>query len=637
MKKKDLLYKAMGEIKDGMVSDAAEYEAEKRDFSRLRTALEAVAVVAVACGFVVLSVVLTKVSGPKTDPAAVGTDTGTEQVTETEKDREITDNTDKAPDTEAPDTEAPDTEVTKTEEEKFFIKLYSKAYDGFVGVKDGVLVARDYKGLHNNPYRVSKELPGSEALMLTETMKKEDVQTVIGNIAGGIDLADNDIYVFWDYELSDGKTFCLTAHFMENEDKNGFIYVFDKLPLTRLKAEILKAELKKSELSEDKKAEFEKTLSELDALYEEYSEEYCSGAAAFAKRLAGFEIPYKNDVEYASELINTVFTAMKDNMQSKREYDDLDYDDDLKRLTYEGFILQDFCDIIGKNNSAEDMIKAASDLYDKIRIKNKYSVIIKYHEVSPYIEYDYLVNYNKNDGYSEYVRISTRYNAVLYYKETPEKETVYSIMYSDGRIKNNTPEQVRKNVVSAEKFEESTGIKIDFNFDQTLVDLMLDRIYSHPETSDMTYRLKETLEYDKNYNVITKEVTESDCKIYCIPFVTKVSQKLESPYAAYCYNSYPEYSGIGGDNETCIIQVSFTTDKIKICGIGLSSTYEEFEETFASLGFIVTKNGNNYRAEDKETGLSISVADVTYYNNGGKQERVMIMNLSPMQRSVINY
>ncbi len=166
---------------------------------------------------------------------------------------------------------------------------------------------------------------------------------------------------------------------------------------------------------------------------------------------------------------------------------------------------------------------------------------------------------------------------------------------------------------------------------------MLDRIYSHPETSDMTYRLKETLEYDKNYNVITKEVTESDFKIYCIPFVTKFSQKLESPYAAYCYNSYPEYPGRGGDNETCITQVSFTTDKIKICGIGLSSTYEEFEETFASLGFIVTKNGNNYRAEDKETGLRISVADVTDYNNGGKQERVMTMNLSPMQRSVIYY
>ena len=62
----------MGEIKDGMVSDAAEYEAEKRDFSRLRTALEAVAIVAVVCGFIVLSVVLTKISGPKTDPAASG-------------------------------------------------------------------------------------------------------------------------------------------------------------------------------------------------------------------------------------------------------------------------------------------------------------------------------------------------------------------------------------------------------------------------------------------------------------------------------------------------------------------------------------------------------------------------------------
>lgn len=72
MKNNYKLYEAMGNIDDKIIRETEAYQAQKKDRSRLFTALEAVAVVAVVCGFVVLSMVLTKISGPKTDPAASG-------------------------------------------------------------------------------------------------------------------------------------------------------------------------------------------------------------------------------------------------------------------------------------------------------------------------------------------------------------------------------------------------------------------------------------------------------------------------------------------------------------------------------------------------------------------------------------
>ncbi len=83
MKNNYKLYEAMGNIDDKIIRETEAYQAQKKDRSRLFTALEAVAVVAVVCGFVVLSVVLTKVSGPKTDPASSGEESAIQTDTET--------------------------------------------------------------------------------------------------------------------------------------------------------------------------------------------------------------------------------------------------------------------------------------------------------------------------------------------------------------------------------------------------------------------------------------------------------------------------------------------------------------------------------------------------------------------------
>ena len=68
MKKKELLYRAVGNLDDGTVNDAMEHEVECRDHSRLFAVLEGVAIVAVVCGLIAFSFVLMKFAGEKTDP-----------------------------------------------------------------------------------------------------------------------------------------------------------------------------------------------------------------------------------------------------------------------------------------------------------------------------------------------------------------------------------------------------------------------------------------------------------------------------------------------------------------------------------------------------------------------------------------
>ena len=66
MKKKELLYRAVGGLDDGTVNDAMKHEAEKRDHSRLFTVLEGAAIVAVVCGLAVLSLLKYPVRTSKT-------------------------------------------------------------------------------------------------------------------------------------------------------------------------------------------------------------------------------------------------------------------------------------------------------------------------------------------------------------------------------------------------------------------------------------------------------------------------------------------------------------------------------------------------------------------------------------------
>ena len=97
MKKKELLYRAVGDLDDRTVNDAIEHKTEKRDHSRRFVLLEAAAIVAVVCGMIALSVVLLKLSGPKT-PADSGAASG-EETAETTVTEETADTSDTSAET----------------------------------------------------------------------------------------------------------------------------------------------------------------------------------------------------------------------------------------------------------------------------------------------------------------------------------------------------------------------------------------------------------------------------------------------------------------------------------------------------------------------------------------------------------
>lgn len=75
MKRKEILYNAISGISEGKVADAYEYSNKKEKNTTLMRALKIAGVAAVFCSFIVLSLVLLKISGPnvKNDPDPVST------------------------------------------------------------------------------------------------------------------------------------------------------------------------------------------------------------------------------------------------------------------------------------------------------------------------------------------------------------------------------------------------------------------------------------------------------------------------------------------------------------------------------------------------------------------------------------
>ena len=75
MKRKEILYNAISGISEGKVADAYEYSNTKEKNTTLMRALKIAGVAAVFCSFIVLSLVLLKISGPnvKNDPDPVST------------------------------------------------------------------------------------------------------------------------------------------------------------------------------------------------------------------------------------------------------------------------------------------------------------------------------------------------------------------------------------------------------------------------------------------------------------------------------------------------------------------------------------------------------------------------------------
>jgi hypothetical protein len=85
LKKKEIIYRAIGNISEDMAADAYLNISEKQKSHRLRAIFGGIGAAALVCSFFVLSFVLLRFSGPRTDPPSdSGTATDTETVTDTD-------------------------------------------------------------------------------------------------------------------------------------------------------------------------------------------------------------------------------------------------------------------------------------------------------------------------------------------------------------------------------------------------------------------------------------------------------------------------------------------------------------------------------------------------------------------------
>ena len=72
MKNKEVLYRAIGGVSEDKIADAYEYTAKKQKNYRLRSVLYGVGIAAIVLSFFVMSFVLLKISGPRTELPADG-------------------------------------------------------------------------------------------------------------------------------------------------------------------------------------------------------------------------------------------------------------------------------------------------------------------------------------------------------------------------------------------------------------------------------------------------------------------------------------------------------------------------------------------------------------------------------------
>lgn len=129
--------------------------------------------------------------------------------------------------------------------------------------------------------------------------------------------------------------------------------------------------------------------------------------------------------------------------------------------------------------------------------------------------------------------------------------------------------------------ESDTEEFIPVYYDQALIDEYLDKIYSHPGTSNMAFSLKDR----------PTEIELEGCRIeYGFGCEEVFDPAFEGdgfdgkPYQSYHIAGYPDCI-----DAYAVIGVNIYNDTTKICGIGVNSSFDEFEATFSSLGFTVTR------------------------------------------------
>ena len=147
------------------------------------------------------------------------------------------------------------------------------------------------------------------------------------------------------------------------------------------------------------------------------------------------------------------------------------------------------------------------------------------------------------------------------------------------------------------------------------LDEMLERVYSHPGTSKMKFRLKQTVTdedmkdylkkfsyggicqyYDPDYDLTPVYYCESDDRLMTDEEIEAAYENgggrfgpdwvSGTPYVRYDVNGYPSRD----DDNKAVVHVDILDEKISVCGLTVNSSLDEAEKVLTELGFTVTRN-----------------------------------------------
>ncbi len=667
MSKAKPVYDAISDIKDEYINDAMQQSAPKKN-GNFRYVLEAVACVVIVCGFVALSFVLRSVSGP------VNTGVGAEETTEQETTERMT---------EQEETE----QITGTEEDPVIVTDTEYVTENSDIPDNTAAVTDDLPGTEESDNGiVTYKMPEDDGPSLFDMLDIKPLDTLLPTILHGrLQYTDQTLNwlngeegenapLFFEGVLVFDTQKALASMPDEIRDKSKDRYPeidpahgYPTLTIRVYNKENAEKDLHYIDLQEKRDYDF-KYLQAGEEPFDSYidkalfkPEQLWVGAVKSRITDKGFHIYIEcgeHIVEYKYTWDDRIYVVSLEPMdgnlcimitssryissridRSKIEEDPAP----VKELRRKVIELDTVLDIIRK--------RPYNHYYSSIE-----SAIIsdrdpdKYNESLPYVQWDYIVHgteellqdYIRSDDVVEYVRVSARYGAVFYYKEMPDGEIYCSLIYRESTggaaFDELTVENVCSNAVPLAEFEQATGIKFDFRYDQAQIAKYLDIIYSHPETTETTHRVGDTADQKGNeeaHDRLTElGVEEVDYTYDKYGLMYSKLFTLQTAFIGYQYRSYPLEYELYGNNKSTLTNIMMRGEELKICGISSESSFDEFEEVFTSLGFEVTRAGVNITASACEGGLTVRLVK-QYENNGETVPSKLYFTMQTITRGVI--
>ena len=111
---------------------------------------------------------------------------------------------------------------------------------------------------------------------------------------------------------------------------------------------------------------------------------------------------------------------------------------------------------------------------------------------------------------------------------------------------------------------------------------------------------------------------------------------LQAKFIYYEFKAYPEEYAQNGDNKSTLTKIMMRGDELKVCGISSESSFDEFEEVFAALGFKITRSDGDITASACEGGLNVNL--VKQHEISGKTiPATLYITMPPICRTIVYF